>query len=63
MNYKILCPCIWWFTVTITCWPLLQNREIRENNNEKINQNRDMVNMCNKKKIVTIFVILLYINV
>ncbi|CAI6362334.1 unnamed protein product [Macrosiphum euphorbiae] len=43
MNYKILCMCIWWFTVTITCSPLLQNREIRENNDEKVNQNQDVI--------------------
>jgi len=36
--------CIWWFTVSITCSPLLQNREIRENNDEKVNQNQDVVN-------------------
>lgn len=46
MNFKILCSCIWWFTVTITCSPLLQNREIRENDSEQIIQNQDMVNYC-----------------
>jgi len=47
MNYKLLCTyiwTIWWFTITITCSPLLQNQEIIENHNEKIHLNQDMVN-------------------
>ncbi|KAL4091773.1 hypothetical protein QTP88_026412 [Uroleucon formosanum] len=43
MNFKILCSCIWWFIVTITCSPLLQNREIRENDSKQIIQNQDMI--------------------
>jgi len=71
MNNKLLCIyiwTIWWFTVTITCSPLLQNREIIENHNEKIHLNQDMVNFSTyikKKKmlIVTVYIFLLYINV
>lgn len=44
MNYKLVCTCIWWFIVTIiTCSPLLQNREIIENNNEKMYPNQDVM--------------------
>lgn len=58
MNNKLLCTCIWWFTVTITCSPLSQNRIIRENPNEKMYQNQDMVNyllVVSRNKKITIY--------
>jgi len=71
MNYKLLCIyiwTIWWFTVTITCLPLLQNQETIENLNEKIHLNQDMVNFSTYIKniyilIVTVYIFLLHINV
>ncbi|XP_025195071.1 matrix metalloproteinase-17-like isoform X2 [Melanaphis sacchari] len=49
MNYKLLCIniwTIWWFTITITCSPLLQNQESIEN--QKVHLNQDMIKFMQK---------------